>query len=309
MSSQKNNKRKMKSVVTGGAGFIGSHIVDLLLAEGMEVLVIDNLSTGQKKNVSSGAKLVKADITNFKEIAPYFRNVDFVFHAAAWPRLQPSFEQPVEHEETNVIGTINCLLACRGKKIKKFVYSSSSSVYGNPKELPTSEEAPINCLNPYALQKYAAEQYCLILGKRYGLPVIALRYSNNYGPRSFNPKNPFNAYSSVIGIFENQRKEGKPLTITGDGEQKRDFVYVKDVARANILAAFSKYKGRVYNISFGKCYSINQVAKMFNAQYKYVPARQEEARVVWLKTDKANEELRWVPRVGVLDYVKSLGRS
>jgi len=296
--------KKINCIVTGGAGFIGSRIADLLISEGMEVTIIDNLSIGQKENINPKAKFVQEDIANFKKIKPLFNNVDFVFHVAALPRLQPSFDMPIEHEEANVVGTINCLLACKDKKIKKFVFSSSSSCYGNPDELPTSEEVKINCLSPYALQKYAAEQYCLILGKRYGIPTIALRYSNAYGPRSFNPKNSFNAYSSVIGIFENQKKEGKPLTITGDGEQKRDFVHVYDVARANLLAAKSKYKYRVYNISPGKCYSVNQIAKMFNTKYKYIPERKGEARIVWLKSDKAKKELGWAPSKNIEEEIK-----
>lgn len=299
MQKKQSNKNKIKCLVTGGAGFIGFHLVDFLISEGMEVLIIDDLSTGQKENINPKARYIQEDIRNLEKIEPYFNDVDFVFHLAALPRIQPSFDSPLEHEEVNVIGTINCLLACRGKKIKKFVYSSSSAIYGNPDELPTGENAKINCLNPYALQKYTAEQYCLILGERYGIPTISLRYFNVYGRRSFNPKNPFNAYSSVIGIFENQKKEGKPLTITGDGEQSRDFVHVYDVARANLLTAKSDYKSRVYNIGSGKTYIINQIAKMFNWKYCYIPERKGEARVTWAKIDRAKKELGWWPKKGL----------
>jgi len=290
----KTNK-KTKAIVTGGAGFIGSHIVDYLISEGMEVIIIDNLSTGREQNINPKAKFVQEDVVNFKKIEPLFKDVNFVFHTAALPRIQPSFDEPIEHENVNVMGTINCLLACRNKKIKKFVFSASSACYGTPDELPTTEKAEIRCLSPYALQKYAAEQYALMLGERYGIPAISLRYFNVYGPRSFSPKNPFNAYSSVIGIFENQKKEGKPLTITGDGEQSRDFIHVFDVARVNLLAAESQRQYEIYNIGFGKTYTVNQIAKMFNSKYVYIPERKGEARITWANPEKAKKELNWVP--------------
>jgi UDP-glucose 4-epimerase len=297
--------KKTKCIVTGGAGFIGSHLVDLLISQGMEVTIIDDLSTGREEIINSEARFVKEDAANFKKIESYFNDVDFVFHLAALPRIQPSFDYPLEHERANVLGTINCLLACRNKKgIKKFVFSGASACYGTPDELPTTEKAEIRCLSPYALQKYAAEQYGLILGKRYGIPVVSLRYSNVYGPNSFNPKNPFNAYSCVIGIFENQKKEGKPLTITGDGEQSRDFIHVNDVARANLLAAQSRFQNEIYNIGAGKTYSINQIAKMFKTKYVYIPKRKGEAKITWLDAKKAKEELDWISAIEIKDYVK-----
>lgn len=305
--SKKQSKRnkKMKCIVTGGAGFIGSHLADLLISEGMEVVIIDNLSTGRKENINPKAIFVQEDLLNIEKINPLFEDVDFVFHLAALPRIQPSFDNPIEHEETNVIGTINCLLACRNKKIKKFVYSSGGACYGNPDELPTSERAEIRCLSPYALQKYTAEQYCLILGKRYNIPTISLRYFNVYGPRSFNPKNPFNAYTCVIGIFENQKKERKPLTITGDGKQSRDFVHVYDVARANLLAAKSQHQYKVYNIGSGKTYTTNQIAKMFNTKYIYFPERKGEARITWANSEKAKKELNWTPSQKLENYINN----
>ena len=298
--------KKTKCVVAGGAGFIGSHLVDLLISKGMEVTIIDNLSTGREEIVNPQAKFIKEDIANFKKIEPYFNDIDFVFHLAALPRIQPSFDYPIEHEKANVLGVINCLLACRNKKrIKKFVFSGASACYGTPDELPTTEKAEIRCLSPYALQKYAAEQYALILGERYDIPAISLRYSNVYGPRSFNKKNPFNAYSCVIGIFENQKKEGKPLTITGDGEQSRDFVHVHDVARANLLAAQSQSRNEIYNIGAGKTYSINQIAKMFKTKYVYIPERKGEAKITWLDSKKAKEELNWSPTIKIKDYIEN----
>ncbi|KPJ55325.1 hypothetical protein AMJ47_00420 [Parcubacteria bacterium DG_72] len=293
-----------KAIVTGGAGFIGSNLVDLLIEKGFQVVVIDNLETGKKENINPQAKFIKEDIVNFEKIKPLFEGVDYVFHLAALPRIQPSFSDPLYHEKANVIGTINCLLACKGKNIKKFVFSASSACYGNPKELPTTEKAEIDCLCPYALQKYAAEQYCLILGKRYNIPVNSLRYFNVYGPRSFNEKNPFNAYSSVIGIFENQKKKGQKLTITGDGEQSRDFIHVGDVALANLLAAQSDLLYGLYNVGFGKPYTINQIAKMYNTEYIYIPERKGEARITHANIEKIKKELGWKPVISIEDYVR-----
>lgn len=303
----KEKKQRMKCLVTGGAGFIGSNLVDFLISNGKEVIIIDDLSTGKKENVNPEATFIQEDIVNLEKIKPLFDDVDFVFHLAALPRIQPSFDDPIEHEEANVIGTINCLLACKGRKrIKKFIFAGSSAIYGNPDELPTSEGAKINCLNPYSLQKYIAEQYCLILGKEYRIPVISLRYFNPYGPRSFNPKNPFNAYSSVIGIFENKRKERKPLTITGNGEQSRDFVHVQDLAKAHLLAAESNYSDKIYNIGFGKSYTVNQIAEMFKADYVYIPERKGEAIITLANINKIKKELNWTPEIKVEDYIKKI---
>jgi len=296
----------MKCLVTGGAGFIGSHIVDKLVNEGMNVVVLDDLSTGMMENANKKATFIQADITSFDEISAYFQDVDYVFHTAALPRIQPSFEQPIEHENVNVIGTINCLEASKSARIKKFVFSSSSSCYGNPDILPTPETAPINCLSPYALQKYTAEQYCMILGERFDIPVLALRYFNVYGPRSFNPKNPYNAYTSVIGIFNNQKKNGQKLTITGDGEQSRDFVHVYDVAQANIDAALSDFVFKIYNVGYGKDYTINEVARMFSSDVTYIPERKGEARITLANIEKISRELGWQPKISLEEGVNLL---
>lgn len=295
---------KAKCIVTGGAGFIGSHVADLLISKGMDVVIIDNLETGKEENINPKAKFIKENIINLDKIEPLFNNTDYVFHLAALPRIQPSFSDPLYHEEANVMGTINCLLACKGKNIKKFVFSASSACYGTPKEIPTTEKAEISCLSPYALQKYAAEQYCLILGERYNIPVNSLRYFNVYGPRSFNQKNPFNAYSSVIGIFENQKKKGQKLTITGDGGQSRDFIHAKDVAAANLAAAQSESVYEIYNVGFGKTYTINQIAKMYNTDYTYIEERKGEARITYANIEKAKEELSWNPQIKLEDYIK-----
>lgn len=292
-------KKGARCIVTGGAGFIGSHIADLLIAEGMDVVVIDNLSTGVIENLNPKAEFIKADLVNLESVSRHFEGAQYVFHVAALPRIQPSFELPLEHENANVIATINCLLACKGRSVKKLVYSSSSSCYGNPTEFPTSETAAINCLNPYALQKYAAEQYCFLLGRWYGIPTVALRYFNAYGPRSFNPKNPLNAYSSVIGIFTDQHKRGVPLNITGDGGQSRDFVHVYDMARANLMAALSDKVYEPYNVGCGSHYTIKHIASVFGGEHQYIPERQGEARITWANIEKIKRELGWVPKIGI----------
>lgn len=295
----------MYCLVTGGCGFIGSHVVDKLIDKGYEVIVIDDLSTGRLENLHHKAIFVEADITDLKSIQGYFKSVKYVFHMAALPRIQPSFEDPVGHEDANVMGTINCLLASRGNNIKKFVFAGSSACYGNTKEIPTTERAPINCLSPYALQKYTAEQYCMILGERYGISVNSVRYFNPYGPRSFNPDNKLSAYSSVVGIFKNQSKSGK-LTITGNGQQSRDFIHVCDLAEATILAAEKDVSGEIFNIGYGESYSINQLASLFECEVEYIPERKGEALITLANIDKAKNLLGWFPKITLKEGIKNL---
>lgn len=289
---------KPLAIVTGGAGFIGSHVTQLLIESGIDVTVLDNLSTGDLSYVHSAATLVRGSICDRDILNELLPKADYVFHLAALPRIQPSFDLPLEHEEVNVIGTINCLLALKGsKRLKKFVYSASSACYGTPEELPTTEHAAIRPLSPYALQKYSAEQYALMLGERFSIPVIALRYFNVYGPRSFNHKNPFNAYSSVLGIFHHQKKTGTVLTVTGDGSQKRDFVHVFDVAQANVQAALSDRNGEVYNVGCGEATSVLEIAKMFGAPFEFVAERKGESRITWADNRKLRGQLGWKPTI------------
>jgi len=261
----------MKCIVTGGLGFIGSHIVDLLIEKGCKVYVIDNLSTGSIFNLNNRAEYEINDILNVEFLIEYFHKIkpDWIFHTAALPRIQPSFDEPISHDEVNVRGTINVLNACKNTPFKALVFSSSSAVYGTPIKVPTDETEQINPLSPYALQKYTAERYLHIIGERNNMPIVSLRYFNPYGPRSFNKKNPYNAYTSVVGIFNNQKNHGEPLTITGDGLQKRDFIHVKDVAHANLVVAekICVSKNNVYNVGLGDCISILDLAKYFNYNY------------------------------------------
>lgn len=291
----------MKYVVVGGAGFIGSNVTDLLIDEGHEVLVIDNLSTGNLENVNSKASVLIEDITNSPEsLTSTFKNFDGVFHLAALARVQPSIENPIEFNHTNVDGTLNVLVAARDAGIKRVVYSASSSAYGNAEIVPTKEDYPTDPLSPYGLQKLIGEQYCRVFHHCYELETVSLRYFNVFGERQ-----PLSgAYALVMSVFAKQLLEGKPLTITGDGEQRRDFTYVKDVARANLLAMTSKNvgKGDVINIGNGDNRSINQLASMMGGDIEYIDPRLEP-RETLADNSKAKELLNWHPTVNLEDWV------
>ena len=296
-----------RCLVTGGLGFIGSHVVDLLIKNQHEVWVIDDLSTGSFDNANANAKyeihsIGESDFLDqlLAKIKPHW-----VFHLAALPRIQPSFDDPILHDEVNVHATIKLLLSLKSIPIEAFVFSSSSAVYGNPDELPTSESASINPLSPYALQKYAAERYVHILGDRHNIPVVSLRYFNPYGPRSFNPKNPFNAYTSVVGIFRNQLNEGKAMTITGNGLQERDFIHVFDVANANLIVAeqINTTRMQVYNVGSGQCMSILDLSKKFDAPAVFIPERKGEANITLAKVDKL-KQTGWEPLVSIENAIE-----
>lgn len=298
----------MKCIVTGGLGFIGSHLVDLLIRKGHSVHVIDNLSTGSMDNKNTNAEYKIESILKLDFLIPYFKHInpDWVFHLAALPRIQPSFDHPEDHDDANVRGSLNILTAVKNISIKALVYSSSSAVYGTPEEVPTTESAMINPLSPYALQKYTAERYLHILALRNNIPVVSLRYFNPYGPRSFNPNNPFNAYTSVIGIFGNQVRNGTALTVTGNGSQERDFIHVSDVAEANILVAekIEETNQNVFNVGSGKTISILKLAKLFNTEYIFIPERNGEARITHADIGKLNK-LGWFPKYSLEESIKN----
>jgi len=293
-------------VVTGGAGFIASHVVDLLVRQGHDVIVVDDLSTGRSENLNRGAEFKEVDIRDREKLSPIFRGCDWVFHGAAWPRIQPSFDDPIAHEEINVVGTINCLMAAREAGVAKFLYFGSSAVYGTPDEIPTTENAAIRCYNPYALQKYTGEQYCLILGERWGVPAISLRMFNVYGSRSYNVGRPNSAYSPVIGIFDHQRKSGMPLTITGSGKQSRDFVHVHDVARAFLMAAESGVAWDIFNLGCGESHSINTIADLMSPQKQYIPGRPNEALVTHAAISKICDLIGWKPAITLREGLTQL---
>lgn len=294
---------KLRALVTGGLGFIGSHLVDLLISRGLQVTVVDDLSTGRLENANPKATLLKQDILDTE--GELFREQHYIFHCAALPKIEPSFAYPVEYERANVGATIDLLTKLRGSKyLKKLVVSSSSAVYGNSTEIPTAETAPISPLSPYGLQKYASEQYALILGQRYHLPTIALRYFNVFGPRSFNPDQNDYSYASVVGLFIHQTLNGQKLTITGDGLQTRDFVHVSDVAQANLLAAESDKSFEVYNVGSGQPLSILKLATLFPQEAVFVPKRESESRDSCADNEKIRRELRWSAQVSLEEGIR-----
>lgn len=296
------------SLVTGGAGFIGSHLVDALLERGHRVIVIDNFSTGKKENLNPKAELHQSDLKNLTEIKTAFEGIDFVFHLAAVPRVFPSIRDPISAHQNNLTNTLNVLVASKEAKVKRFVYASSTSVYGNQKKLPLEEDMKPNPLSPYGVQKYAGELYCKIFSEIYGLPTVCLRYFNVFGPRlSFEGD-----YASVIGIFSRQKKEGKPLTIVGDGEQKRDFTYIRDVVGATILAAEKKIEGgEVINIAAGRNFSVNELADLIGGQKVYLPQRPGEIIESLGDISKAKKLLGWEPKynleTGLNEMIKNYG--
>ena len=255
-----------KVVVTGGAGFVGSNMVDRLIAEGKEVIILDNFSTGKRENCNPKAIVHKIDLS-IDDLDPYLDGVDVVFHFAALARVQPSIEDPLTFNKHNVDSTLRLLMACNKAGVKRVVYSASSSAYGNTNIFPTPETTPTNPLSPYGLQKLIGEQYCKLFSEVYGLDTVSLRYFNVYGERMLLE----GAYCLVMGIFAKQMMDGKPLTITNDGNQRRDFTYVGDVVNANILTATHSedLKGEVFNIGNGDNYSVNELADMFGGEQSY----------------------------------------
>ncbi len=301
------SKRKSaKCLVTGGAGFIGSNLVDELVARGNEVIVIDNLSAGKREYINPGAKFYEVDVRNLEAIKPLFEGVDYVFHLAARPRVQPSIQDPIGAHDVNLNGTLNVLVASRDAKVKRVIYSASSSVYGDQEKMPLHEAMPTNPMSPYAIQKHMGEQYCRLFSELYGLSTVALRYFNVYGQRQ-----PLEgAYTLVLGIFIRQRLAGEPLTITGDGEQRRDFTSVVDVVRANILAANSSWVGRgeVINIGRGQNHSVNELARVIGGPVINLPPR-IEPRETLADNSLAKELLGWEPTINLLEWLEEYKRE
>jgi UDP-glucose 4-epimerase len=292
-------------LVTGGAGFIGSHIAEALLARGDRVRVLDNLSTGKKENVSAGAELVAADVTQLDSIRSVFDGIDGVFHCAALPRVQVSIENPRETHEANITGTLNVLLAARDAKVRRLVYSASSSAYGDTDVMPEPETLLPRPLSPYGLQKYVGEHYARLFAELYGLETVSLRYFNVYGPRMADE----GAYVTVIAIFLRQRKAGQKLTITGDGTQTRDFTHVHDVVAANVAAMDSPKVGRgeVINIGAGNNHSVNEVAALIGGPVEHLAPRVEPHDTL-ADNRKAQGLLGWKPTVDFAEGVAELKR-
>jgi UDP-glucose 4-epimerase len=284
-----------KAIVTGGAGFIGSTMTDRLINEGYHVLVIDNLSTGKAENINDLAEFHRKDLAeiDIHELTVLFGGADVVFHFAALARVQPSIEDPITFNTANVQGTLKVLLAAHRAKVRRVVYSASSSAYGNTDIFPTPETHGTNPLSPYGLQKLIGEQYCKMFSEVYGLDTVSLRYFNVYGERMSTE----GAYCLVMGIFAKQLLNKQPLTITNDGNQRRDFTYVDDVVEANWLAAnySESLNGEVFNIGNGSNYSVNEVADMMGGEKTYGNPRIEPFATL-ADNSKAKEILGWIPK-------------
>lgn len=295
----------MKVLVTGGAGFIGSHLVDRLLADAHEVAVLDNFSTGRQENLmhhhnEKRLRLIEVDVQNRAAIHKYFNDVDWVFHLAALADIVPSIENPEAYFRSNVDGTLAVLEAVRNSPgIKKFLYAASCSCYGIPRQYPTPETAPIKPQYPYALTKYLGEQMVLHWGRLYKIPVVSLRLFNVYGPRS----RTSGTYGAVLGVFLAQKLAGRPFTVVGNGEQTRDFTYVTDVVDAFICAAESEHINEIFNVGSGATCSINQLVKQLGGEVEYIPRRPGEPDCTFADITRITELLGWRPRVSFAEGV------
>lgn len=298
-----------RALITGVAGFIGSNLLDyLLLNTSWEIDGIDNLSTGTKNNIAGALgnprfHFTEADLATINSLKPY----RYVFHLAALPRIQPSFELINEHITHNVLRAIHLVeLMIRENHFPRLIYSGSSAIYGTPENIPTDENEKIDCLSPYAFQKYEVERYLEILSERYPIDYVTLRYFNPYGPRSFNPENKFNAYSSVVGIFLHRYKNGEPLLVTGDGSQKRDFIHVADLASANYFAAIHQGKlNTAFNIGYGSTTDVLALARMISPDYRFIAKREGEAEITFADNSKARSVLGWKPENELRAYIEA----
>jgi len=296
----------MKSIVTGGAGFIGSHLCDLLLSRGHEVCIIDNLACGRLKNIehlrgNDKFSFHEADIRD-PGIDSLFGATDWVFHLAGLADIVPSIEQPDNYFSTNVAGTFNVLECARRAQVKRFMYAASSSCYGIPDKYPTPETAEIRPEYPYALTKYMGEELVLHWNQLYKLPAVSLRLFNVYGPRS----RTTGAYGAVFGVFLAQKINGKPFTIVGDGQQTRDFTFVTDVAKAFVRAAESEVAGEVFNIGSSNHYSVNLLADLLGGEVEYIPKRPGEPDCTFADISKIRKVLNWKPEVSFEDGVNEM---
>ncbi|NOQ29646.1 MAG: NAD-dependent epimerase/dehydratase family protein [Helicobacteraceae bacterium] len=288
----------MKAIVTGGAGFIGSHMVDLLIKNGYEVTIIDNLANGQLSNIEhhkNVVKFVNVDIGNYGiGLEEYFDDVDYVFHYAALADIVPSINNPLQYHKANVDGTIRVLEASKkSKKLKKFIYAASSSCYGIPEVYPTPEASSIQPEYPYAHTKTVGEQYVMHWGQVYNMPVISMRFFNVYGVRH----RTSGTYGAVFGVFLAQLLNNKPLTIVGDGKQTRDFTYVTDIVDACYLASQSDISNEIFNVGSDNTYSINYLVELLGGKKQYIPKRPGEPDCTYADISKIKTKLGWSPKI------------
>jgi len=297
----------MKTLVTGGAGFIGSHLVDRLLEDGHDVTVIDNLSTGRLSNldhVRKHPRLVvhEADVAALEKIAPLFKGIDWVCHLAALADIVPSVSNPQAYYHANVSGTFCVLEASRRAGVRRFIYAASSSCYGIPDVYPTPETAPIRPQYPYALTKYLGEQLTHHWHHVYGLPTVSLRFFNVYGPRS----RTSGTYGAVLGVFLAQKLARRPFTVVGDGTQTRDFTFVSDIVAAIVTAAASNAAGEIFNVGSGGTYSVNRIVELLGGDVVHIPKRPGEPDCTFADISKIKKTLAWAPSVSLENGIRIL---
>ncbi|MFQ6026876.1 MAG: SDR family oxidoreductase, partial [Dehalococcoidia bacterium] len=293
-----------RTLVTGGSGFIGSHLVELLLAQGHQVTVLDNLASGRRENLQAlqpnrQLEFHRSDITDLSAIRQHFSGVDWVFHLAALADIVPSIQHPIKYHQANVDGTVSVLEAAREAGVARFIYAASSSCYGIPDQYPTPETAEIRPMYPYALTKNLGEQYTLHWNKIYQLPCVSLRLFNVYGPRA----RTSGTYGAVFGVFLAQKLAGEPFTVVGDGTQTRDFTFVTDVAHAFLRAAESDLQGQVMNVGSGHTYSINYLTSLLGGEVVHIPKRPGEPDSTFADISKITRLLNWQPQVSFEDGV------
>ena len=295
-----------KSVITGGAGFIGSNLTDHLVKAGHKVVILDNFVSGKRSNLShhknQNVKIIKIDISKDNNLERYFKNIDYVFHLAGLAEIIPSIKNPKKYFVNNVLGTLNVIEAAKKTKIKKLIYAASSSCYGTQKSFPTSEKSKIDLKHPYAVTKYMGEELVLKYASIFNMPNISFRFFNVYGPRL----NLSGQYSAVMGNFLSQKKNNKPLTVVGDGKQTRDFIHVDDLANAFLKTIKSKSVNKIYNLGSGKKTSINTIAKIFGGKKKYIAKRPGEPKSSLADISKIKKDINWKPSINIEDGIKKL---
>lgn len=296
----------MKTLVTGGCGFIASHLVDRLVQDGHEVVVIDNLSSGNIKNIEQHkgnpkVQFYNADIADYNKIAPLFKGAERVYHLAALADIVPSIERPMSYHNSNVDGTISVLEACRHNHVKRVIYAASSSCYGIPDKYPTPETQAVSPQYPYALTKYVGEEYCMHWNRVYNLNVTSLRFFNVYGPRA----RTSGTYGAVFGVFLAQKLKGKPFTVVGDGKQTRDFTFVTDVVNACVMTSENmNCAGEIMNVGSGNTYSINRLVELLGGEITYVPKRPGEPDCTYADTARIKNKIGWKPLVSFEEGVR-----
>ena len=297
----------MRCIVTGASGFIGSHLVDALLADGHEVLGVDDLSTGRLKNLDAARKsgafrLLEKNIRDLSKSDLPFADCDWFFHLAGRADLVPSIVNPEDYFQVNVEGTFRALQLSRELGVKRFLYAASSTCYGIPDTYPTPESAPCKPEHPYALTKLMGEEMVMHWQKVYQLPTLSLRLFNVYGPRS----RTTGAYGAVFGVFLKQKLAGVPFTVVGDGTQTRDFTFVSDVASAFLAAAKSDAQGEIFNVGSGHSYAVNRLVELLGGQKEFIPRRPGEPDCTFADTQKISSRIGWTPSIPLEEGVSRM---